>query len=138
MIFIGVIKLINLLNESRKRFNSKTVIPGEIYDESDVYSYVQRIHSNEEDFDTGDLGQRIEHYKRYKIEIIDISKLNLDRFQIYPDVVNKYIKQYKKYGVYLPIVTTDDYEIIDGNHRATALNELGINKILGFVGMKNK
>lgn len=133
-----MIKLADLLSEERKRFNSKTVIPGEVYDESDVYSYVQRIHSNEEDFDTGDLGQRIEDYKQYKVQSIDISKLNLDRFQIYPDVVEKYIKQYEKYGAYLPIVTTHDYEIIDGNHRATALSELGINKILGFVGIKNK
>ncbi len=132
-----MIKLSDLLNEERKRFNSKTIIPGEVYDESDVYSYVQRIHSNEEDFDTGDLGQRIEDYKQYKVQSIDVSKLNLDRFQIYPDVVEKYIKQYENYGAYLPIVTTHDYEIIDGNHRATALSELGINKILGFVGIKN-
>lgn len=131
-----MIKLADLLSEERKRFNSKTVIPGEVYGESDVYSYVQRIHSNEEDFDTGDLGQRIEDYKQYKVRSIDISKLNLDRFQIYPDVVEKYVKQYEKYGAYLPIVTTHDYEIIDGNHRATALSELGINKILGFVGIK--
>lgn len=133
-----MIKLTDLLNENRKKFNSKTVIPGEIYDEPDVYSYVQRIHSNEEDFDSGDLGQRIEYYKQYKVESIDISKLNLDRFQIYPDIVDKYIKQYEKYGAYLPIVVTHDYEIIDGNHRASALNELGINNILGFVGIKKR
>jgi hypothetical protein len=117
-----------------KKLNSNTIKPGEIYDEVDVYAYVQRIHGRSEDFEDGDLGPRIEKYKKYKVENIDISKLNLDRFEIDQNQVEKYKNQYQKYKAYLPIVIKPNYEIIDGNHRATALNDLGINKILVLKG----
>lgn len=117
-----------------KKFNSKTVKPGEIYDEADVYAYAQRIHGRSEDFQDGDLGLRIEKYKKYKVESADMSKLNLDRFEIDQNQVEKYKNQYQKYKAYLPIIIRPDYEIIDGNHRATALKELGFNKILAFKG----
>lgn len=120
------------------KFNSNTVKPGEIYDEADVYSYVRRIHANDDDFELGDLGTRIENYKKYKVEYVNISDLNLDRFYIDDYTVEKYKIQYEKYKAYLPIVVdADNEEIIDGNHRANALSQLGLDKILAFRGLKS-
>jgi hypothetical protein len=44
---------------------------------------------------------------------------------------------YKENNWYLPIIYDSDEDIIiDGYHRATALDKLGKNKILAWVGIK--
>ena len=107
-------------------FINTELIIGQIYSESDVYSFVQKIHRNEEDFYEGNIGQRIEEYSNYKVLKIPINTICTDEYELDEDYVKDYILKYKELGTYPSIVlgrlNTDwGYDIIDGNHRVNAL-----------------
>lgn len=116
--------------------NSKV---GDILPESLIYQYVQKLHLNEEDFWDGDLGDRIENYTSYKLMEVDINKIDISDFEIDDDKVDEYSNSYKELNVCPPIVLESEYygryTIIDGTHRANALHNNGIDKILAWVGM---
>lgn len=121
------------LNE---RYSNKNIKIGDIYDEADVYSYSQRIHHTNDDFIDGDLGERIESYEEYIVEEIEISDIEIDEFYIDDSLVDEYKEKIQKYKTYPPIILNSDYSIIDGTHRVNALNELGIKKVVAFVGIE--
>ena len=121
------------LNE---QYSSNNIKIGEIYDEADVYGYSQRIHHTEDDFIDGDLGERIEKYKKYIVKEVYISDIEIDEFYIYDDLVEEYKEKILKFNTYPPIVLNKDLSIIDGTHRVNALNELGYEKVVAFVGLK--
>ena len=108
---------------------------GDIIDEDIIYQYVQILHGNH-DFIEGDLGKRIEEYSKYKFSEIDISKLNIDEYYLFDNLVDKYVDKYNKNGYYPPIVISNTNRLIDGNHRSNALNKLGFKKVKAFVGIK--
>lgn len=110
---------------------------GDVVDESDIYSYVQALHHTDEDFSEGNLGERIEWYPQYKLSYISLSSLDLDEWYWDEEEVNMFEEQLKNGSKYPPIVVSHDYSIIDGTHRANALNQAGIEKILAFVGIGN-
>jgi hypothetical protein len=109
---------------------------GDIYDESDVYSYVQGMHHTDDDFIDGDLGDRIEKYKRYRVEDVNISDIQINEFYIDDDLVEEYKEKILKSNMYPPIVLNKDYSIIDGTHRINALDDLGYKTVIAFVGVK--
>lgn len=115
---------------------------GGVYDTSDIYSYVQRLHRIEEDFYDGDIGERLEKFKHYAVVEVPAEKISLDEYSLDEDRVDEYKDVYSKTKTYPPIVLGNYskkfglYNIIDGNHRANALNDLGIKKIICFVGKK--
>jgi hypothetical protein len=121
------------LNE---QYSSNNIKIGEIYDEADVYGYTQRIHHTKDDFIDGDLGERIEKYKRYIVKEVNISDIEIDEFYIDEDLVEEYKEKILKFNTYPPIVLNKDLSIIDGTHRINALNELGYEKVVAFVGLK--
>lgn len=132
------------LNEGIKNqtsFTNKNVVVGEVYDESDIYNYVQKLHfKRKEDFWEGNLGERIEKFPYYVVKEIPLKDIDLDRFYLDDDDVQEYVDLYEKVGTYPPIVlgkkSMGYYEIIDGTHRANALKELGHKTIISFVGKK--
>lgn len=107
---------------------------GDILPEDIIYQYVEIIHGNH-DFVDGDLGKRIEKYDNYQLVEVDIDKLNIDEYYRFDDLVDEYIEKYNKTKKYPPVVTTSGYKLIDGNHRANALNKLGLSKIKAFKGI---
>lgn len=116
---------------------------GDVYDESDIYSYVQKLHRNDFDFWDGDIGERIEMFDKYKVALIQIDKIDTDTYELDEDYMDDYIEKYNRLGSYPPIILGyyDDrwgYDIIDGNHRANALKEAGLKSIVCFVGLNDK
>lgn len=107
---------------------------GDILPEGDIYQYVEAIHGND-DFVDGDLGERIEEYDKYKLIEVDIDELNIDEYFLFDDLVDTYIDKYNQTKKYPPIVIDSKNRLIDGNHRANALNELGFEKIEAFKGI---
>lgn len=116
--------------------------PGDIIDESTVYMYVQYLTENsiindyESTFIDGDLGDRIERYKQYVLEKVPLDKLDLNEWYLDDYSVTEYAEQIKKSGYCPPLVLDDKYGIIDGTHRANALDKLGRKEVLSFVGIK--
>ena len=108
----------------------KRLIPNE-----EVYTQVQKLHRNYDDFVDGDLGSRLDEYDYYELKEIPISDLDLEEWDVRDNLVADNIKKMKENPNYPPIVVGDDMSIIDGIHRANALNELGYKTIKAYVGV---
>jgi hypothetical protein len=137
-------KLTEYINEQKlnEQYTNINIKIGDVYLESDIYRYVQKIHRNEDDFYDGDIGERIERFPKYQIAEIPIDKIMMDEYYIDDDDVNVYIEKYKQIGTYPPIVlgyydNRWGYNIIDGTHRANALKKAGLKSIICFVGLNN-
>jgi len=102
----------------------------------EVYSMVQKIHRNHDDFAEGDLGKRLDKYDYYELKDIAVSDLDLDEWDVKDYLVDKLIEEIRKNPSYPPIVVGKDMSIIDGIHRANALSELGHKTIKAYVGIK--
>ena len=120
---------------------------GTVLEESDIYQYVEFLHRNEEDFIDGDLGDRIEKFPFYKLTEVSISDINIDEWELDDDKVDEYIKKLKKNkGTYPAIVLSKStafgeknrFTVIDGTHRANALDRAGIKTIRAWVGQKKR
>jgi len=117
-------------------FTNKNVRIGQTFKESQIYTYIQKLHRNQDDFIDGDIGERIERYKQYKVQVVNIEDIDIKEFDLIDEYVEDYVEELKKKKTYPPIVLSNDYQIIDGTHRANALEELGHKKIIAFVGIK--
>ena len=105
----------------------------------DMHSYVSNLHTKEEDWEEGDLSDRIYRFKRYKLENIPTENIAYGEFQTDEFNVIKYEKLYKKTKKYPPVVVFKDgdyYRIIDGTHRVDALHNLKVKTIKAWVGIK--
>lgn len=124
---------------------------GDVLSESDIYSYVERIHPDYEGaFVDGDLGERIERFSKYTLMLVNIDEIDIEEFDLDEDKVSEYEEEFKNRNDYPPIVLDGDkdissvrykngkyvtqYTIIDGTHRSNALNNLGVKKIKAWVG----
>ena len=114
---------------------------GDILPEDVIYMYVEflndasSIHTHEESFIDGDLGDRIEEHSKYVLENVSIENIDIDEFQIWEDAIEEYVEEYEETKKYPPIVLDSNYRIIDGNHRVNAFEFLGEKEILAFVGI---
>jgi hypothetical protein len=126
------------LNEN---YTNTNISVGDIYSESDIYPYIQKLHRNEDDFYDGDISDRIENFSKYQVAEIPINSINMDEYSLDDDYVEEYMGKYKEMGgKYPPIVlgyydSRWGYDIIDGTHRANALRDLGVKSIICFVGL---
>jgi hypothetical protein len=86
-------------------FTNTNVTVGDIYEESEIYSYIQKLHyKRKEDFWVGDLGDRIEKYSYYVVREIPINEIEMDVYQMDEDDLEEYIELFKKLQSYPPIV----------------------------------
>lgn len=125
------------LNES-KLFNNTTKI-NDVYSSGDILTYIKSIHYNEDDFSDGDIVERVNKYSNYVVKEVPMNKIILDNYSLEQDWVDDYINQYEKSKSYPLIVVSPKngkYDIIDGNHRANALSQVGLKKIITLVGKK--
>jgi len=112
---------------------------GDIKTSNDIYSYVYSLHRNEEDFEDGDITDRIHYNDMYKLCYIPLNEIDIE-YEVDYDYVKDYIKEYKSTNDYPPIVLGykhfGRYDIIDGTHRAEVFNKLKIDKIKAWVAIK--
>ena len=75
-----------------KRFNEsisyesecwKNAKIGDILSDDVIYQYVKSLHRNEEDFYDGDLEERIYQFSKYKLMEVNISKINIDEYDLF-------------------------------------------------------
>jgi uncharacterized ParB-like nuclease family protein len=122
--------------------NHKVISSNGIYSDDTIINDVMAIHRNPDDFDDGDLSSRISKYAPYELQEIAIDNLNLDEWEVRDDLVDDMKNQYESNHDYPPIVVGIDrngiYTIIDGIHRANALDQLGIQTIKAYVGKGKK
>jgi len=114
-----------------KLFCEDTKTPDELVD--DILS----VHHEPDDFEEGDIVQRIEEYYSYTLKEINIKDLDLDEWDIDNELVDKIRKEIENNnGNYPPIIVSPApyFSIIDGTHRANAVNKLGYKKIKAYVG----
>ena len=133
----------NFINESSEFYSNKSVKIGEVYSSDVIHSEVQNLHRNEEDFDEGDISDRIYEFSEYEVAELPIEKISMNDYEIDDDKVEEYVEMYKKTKTYPPIVLGyyDErwgYDIIDGTHRANALKNCGLKTIISFVGLNEK
>ena len=106
---------------------------GDIISYTTLYNYVDALHDFEMNNDF--IEEHILKYPKFKLVELNIEDLELD--QISPSLVNDYIDMYKENNWYPPIIYDVDEGIVDGYHRTTALNKMGVEKVLAWVGVES-
>ena len=97
---------------------------GETVSSTNVYNYIYSLHTNVEDFEDGDITERIYQFSTYVMKEIYLTDISFDEFYFDEDVVDEYEEELNKKGSYPPIVLGYHYnkwEIIDGTHRSQAI-----------------
>lgn len=135
-----------MLEFTKKRNESKNIIEKKMdkiirqFEEHEIYNVVSRIH-NEGDLSDGDLTDRLEeniyynHVVDYKLSDIDLNAYDVDE-----DKVEDIIYEIEEKGIAtMPKIIIDkNGKIIDGLHRANALNRLGYKTIDLLKGSNEK
>lgn len=104
----------------------------------EIHDLVYEIHNRPEDFDEGDIDERIHQYEFYELKEIPLDTMNLNEWFVDNYLVEKISKQIQQHQYKYPPIIYDikNHSIIDGIHRANALKRLGKDKILGYVGLE--
>lgn len=114
-----------------------------VVDVTFIVRLVTEIHSNERDFEEGDLLERIYDYSDYNFVLyeVDLKDIAYSHYYIDDDTVDEYME--KPMDTMPPIILdtplTEDNEpldlflLIDGAHRCTTLEKLGISKIKAYI-----
>lgn len=90
---------------------------GEIVSSQRVYDYCKTIHHQEEDFEDGDIGDRLLQFDSYIVRILPLNKIEYDMY--YTD--NYTVEEYSNFeGPMPPVVINENYCIEDGCHRCKA------------------
>jgi len=97
-----------------------------------VAGLVEEIHRRAEDFEEGDLQDRLYAFPLYRLTLIPIADIDLEEFETDEDLILSYAE---KTGTMPPIVfDPSSGSIIDGIHRTNAADRRGQQTILGYVG----
>ena len=119
---------------------------GDVLPHGVVYQYVEYLTlmsgqaKYEECFVDGNLAERLEYWDYYTLEELPIDKVGLWEWDTDQSDIEAYKLKYIEKKEYPPIVVDkfskgeDYYCIIDGTHRAKALQKAGETTILAFVG----
>jgi hypothetical protein len=108
-----------------------TNYPASMY-AGDVEDLVREIHHREEDFDEGDIVDRIYACGSYRLTLLPIADIDLEEFYVDEDLVETFTKKNEPMP---PIIFDETYKsLIDGIHRAKAADRRGQKTILAYVG----
>lgn len=105
-------------------------------EEGFIYQEVQKIHHTSDDFIDGDLGERIEAFKYYHLQVTDLTKLDKNEWVVFDDTVDEIINEIRTKGLLkMPkMIISDKKSLIDGIHRLNALLKIGITNYPCYVG----
>lgn len=111
-------------------------------DEIEAEEFTRATH-REEDFDEGDILERIQAFAPYKLIKFPISRLRLNEWSVDEWKVDEIKDQIKNENKYIPILIADYGKgglvtVIDGTHRANAVREIGETYIWAYVGQPKR
>lgn len=117
--------------ERTMNYDEKTnLIPSD-----EIVDIVYSLHTREEDFEQGDLVERIKSFPFYELKNIPLSSLDTDEFMTDAELVDKYEEEIRLNPDYPPIVFDPiNSTIIDGMHRVQSLEQLGHDTVRAYVG----
>jgi len=132
-----------VLVEASIKLSTRDIKAAKTIPSYEIQSLVQSIHGKPEDFEEGDVIDRINTYDNYIKKDIPISNIDLEEFDVNEDIVIEIIEHIKDSpSTFPPIVVHpkmgDWYSIIDGIHRANAYAKLGKTMIPAYVGIHKK
>ena len=96
------------------------------------------LNRSNEHFDESGVPEKILKNKKYELKKVPVSALNLDSIEYNEELKDKYKEMTKVNPDYPPIIfDSTQSDIIDGNHRAKALQEMGYESIRAYVSIPN-
>jgi len=102
----------------------------------EMVNITMSLHTREEDFESGDLIDRIKEYPYYELQKVPLSSLDTEEFLTDEELVDKYVEETKINPDYPPIVFDPiNSSIIDGMHRVQALEKLGHDTVRAYIGV---
>lgn len=104
---------------------------GDIISNETLYNYVDAMHDFEMDNDF--IKNHILKYRKFELVELNLDEIDLDNTS--EMLVDDYVNLYKENNWYPPIIYDIEEGIIDGYHRSTALDKIGKDKILAWVGV---
>lgn len=110
----------------------------------EYYNWAKAHHHTHEDFEDGDIEERIEAYPRYVLRVIQIDDIDINGFYHNSDHTEEFLGLFEKRfesgepfdGMMPPLVHTNGngkYVIADGVHRLHLLRMLGLKAACCYV-----
>ena len=141
----------NLFDSMRKAYDKSLSINEEEktatfdYDEelnivlaNEVLKMCKELNRSSKYFDKSGVPEKILKNKKYALKKIPISALGLNSIEYNEELKDKYKEMTKVNPDYPPIIVdSTNNTIIDGNHRAKALQEMGYESIRAYVSIPN-
>lgn len=104
----------------------------------EVLKMCKDLNRSSEHFDKSGVPEKILKNKKYELKKVPISALNLGSIEYSEELKDKYKEMTKANPDYPPIIfDSTQNDIIDGNHRAKALQEMGYESIRAYVSIPN-
>lgn len=101
----------------------------------ELIEIARRIHHTPQDLSDGDLSERIWAYNSYKLSRLAVSSLDLSEWSIDDELVAEYVARIRAGEEPPPIIYDRTLKsIIDGTHRANAVDQAGGQWIMAYVG----
>lgn len=105
---------------------------GDIISINTMFKYLEALHDF--DFDNDFMVEQIYTFSKLELKKLELKNIDLDSVSEF--LVKEYEEEYKNTNWYPPIIYNEDTEmIIDGYHRANALENLGEKYILAWCGI---
>jgi len=103
---------------------------------AELAEMVEGLHWRPQDFEEGNIEDRIMRYDCYELKEIPIADLLLDEFEVDDDMVEEFMQAIT---ASMPPIVFDQKEgsIIDGIHRANARHRMGYTTIMAYVSVGN-
>jgi hypothetical protein len=132
-------KFINNINENYSQNALNNVLNemkqhkiGDIVSIDTMFKYIEALHDFE--FDNDFMVDEIYEFNKLELKKLELKNIDLD--SVSETLVKEYEEEYKITNWYPPIIYNEDKEmIIDGYHRANALENLGEKYILAWCGV---
>lgn len=104
--------------------------------QAQVIAHVLATHSRPEDFDEGDLLDRVASFGAYQKSLLDLDTVDLDEFALCDVTIEEYRLLYLASGGRGPELIYDPVNgsMIDGLHRANACRRAGYRFHEAFIG----
>ena len=110
-----------------------------IVSSSEVLSMSKSLNKTSKYFDKSGVPEKILQNSKYELKKVPFSSLDLSSIEYDEELKNKYKEMTKINPDYPPIVVDSvSNKIIDGNHRAKALQEMGYDSVRAFVSIPEK
>lgn len=140
----------NPIFETKKRAvfgEIKKMQPGQILTKEEMKEYIQALHDYDRFLSSNYVLERIDKFSFFELKELDLDKIETawENIEEMTDSQKFWLKQKVKRfrdefnkTLWIPPIIFDPLSnsLIDGNHRALALKELGIRKVLSFEGIK--